>query len=132
GLVATTDSTGKFSFTNLRPGRHAFRLDPRSIPDGYRLATDGLELVDASGWTTPRVEFRLVPSGAARVDATRPPPTPGAPPAAPPAPPPPPARPPAGPVAGGPPPALRFPAPAPPVPGAARRPIVPQVPTAGP
>src|SRR5207244_1806954 len=66
GLVATTDSTGKFSFTNLRPGRHAFRLDPRSIPDGYRLATDGLELVDASGWTTPRVEFRLVPSGAAR------------------------------------------------------------------
>src|SRR5207245_5063761 len=73
----------KFSFTNLRPGRHAFRLDPRSIPDGYRLATDGLELVDASGWTTPRVEFRLVPSRAARVDATRPPPAPGAPPAAP-------------------------------------------------
>src|SRR5207245_11214524 len=28
GLVATTDSTGTFSFTHLRPGRHAFRLDP--------------------------------------------------------------------------------------------------------
>src|SRR3989442_14624167 len=83
GLVATTDSTGKFSFTNLRPGRHAVRLDPRSIPDGHRLATDGLELVDASGWTTPRVEVRLLPSRAARLDATRPPPPPAAPPRAP-------------------------------------------------
>src|SRR6266571_627377 len=58
GLVATTDSTGKFSFTNLRPGRHAFRLDPRSIPDGYQVAGEDVQLVDASGWTTPRVSFR--------------------------------------------------------------------------
>src|SRR3989442_5690091 len=66
GLVATTDSTGKFSFTNLRPGRHAFRLDPRSIPDGYRLATDRLEVLDASRLTTPPPERRLGPSAAAR------------------------------------------------------------------
>ena len=62
GMVATTDSTGKFSFSNVRPGRHAFRLDPRSIPDGYRLASEDIQLVDASGWTTPRVDFRLIPT----------------------------------------------------------------------
>ncbi len=125
GLVATTDSTGKFSFTNLRPGRHAFRLDPRSIPDGYRLATDGLELVDASGWTTPRVDFRLVPSGAARAAATRPPPAPPAPPA-------PVARATAGPEAVGRPLALSFAAVPLPEPGAADRLSFQHVLTAGP
>ncbi len=65
GQVATTDSTGKFSFTNLRPGRHAFRVDPRSIPEGYQVAGDEVQLVDASGWTTPRVSFRLLEGGAA-------------------------------------------------------------------
>ncbi len=72
GMVATTDSTGKFSFSNVRPGRHAFRLDPRSIPDGYRLATEDIQLVDASGWTTPRVDFRLVATRASAVLTTRP------------------------------------------------------------
>ncbi len=76
GMVATTDSTGKFSFSNVRPGRHAFRLDPRSIPDGYRLATEDIQLVDASGWTTPRVDFRLVATRAVAGVATQP--TPGA------------------------------------------------------
>ena len=77
GLVATTDATGKFSFTNLRPGRHAFRVDPRSIPETYRLASDDVQLVDASGWTTPRVDFRLIPRGAAPVEAVRRPRLPG-------------------------------------------------------
>src|SRR6266511_3458307 len=72
GMVATTDSTGKFSFTNVLPGRHAFRLDPRSIPDGYRLATEDIQLVDASGWTTPRVDFRLVATSARAGVATQP------------------------------------------------------------
>src|SRR6266568_1954589 len=70
GMVATTDSTGKFSFTNVRPGRHAFRIDPRSIPDGYRLASEDIQLVDASGWTTPRVDFRLVPTSAPAIGST--------------------------------------------------------------
>jgi len=69
GQVATTDSTGKFSFSNLRPGQHAFRVDPRSIPEGYRLASDDARLVEASGWTTPRVDFRVIPTGTSRVDA---------------------------------------------------------------
>jgi uncharacterized repeat protein (TIGR01451 family) len=76
GMVATTDSTGKFSFSNVRPGRHAFRLDPRSIPDGYRLATEDIQLVDASGWTTPRVDFRLVPTSALAVGGASVPATP--------------------------------------------------------
>lgn len=67
GQVATTDSTGKYSFPNLRPGRHAFRVDPRSIPEGYRLAGDAVRLVEASGWTTPRVDFGVLPSGVAAV-----------------------------------------------------------------
>jgi len=65
GEVASSDSDGKFSFRNLRAGRHAFRLDPATIPAGYRLAGSGasedLITLDASGWTTPRVNFRLVP-----------------------------------------------------------------------
>ena len=76
GMVATTDSTGKFSFSNVRAGRHAFRLDPRSVPDGYRLASEDIQLVDASGWTTPRVDFRLVATRAGAGVATQPTPSP--------------------------------------------------------
>src|SRR3989441_9442803 len=58
GQVVTTDSTGKFSFANLRPGRHVFRLDPRTLPADYRIAGEDIQTVEASGWTTPRVDFR--------------------------------------------------------------------------
>ena len=61
GLVASTDEQGKFSFTNMRPGRHAFRLDPQSLPEGYALVGDAIQIVEASGWTTPHVDFRVVP-----------------------------------------------------------------------
>ena len=59
GQVATTDATGKFSFSSLRPGRHVFRLDPRTLPAGYHVAGEELQAVEASGWTTPNVDFRL-------------------------------------------------------------------------
>ena len=68
GQVATTDSTGKFSFANLRPGGHAFRVDPRTLPAGYRVAGDEIQAVEASGWTTPQVDFRVVPSGTQGAD----------------------------------------------------------------
>jgi uncharacterized repeat protein (TIGR01451 family) len=65
GDIASSDSDGKFSFRNLRSGRHAFRLDPATIPAGYRLAgssaSEDLITLDADGWTTPRINFRLVP-----------------------------------------------------------------------
>ena len=67
GVVANTDEDGKFSINNLRPGRHAFRLDPATIPMGYRLAgesaADDFVTLIADGWTSPRVNFRLVPRG---------------------------------------------------------------------
>ncbi len=72
GLVATTDSTGKFSFTNLRPGRHAFRLDARSVPAAYQVTGDEIRSVEASGWTTPRVDFRVVPLAPRHVEVRHP------------------------------------------------------------
>lgn len=59
GQVATTDSTGKYSFSNLRPGRHVFRIDARSLPAGYHVTDDEVQTVEASGWTTPHVDFRI-------------------------------------------------------------------------
>src|SRR6266704_1512444 len=73
GQVVTTDSTGKFSFANLRPGRHAFRLDPRTLPSDYRIAGEDIQTLESSGWTTPRVDFRVVPVAARDAEATRPP-----------------------------------------------------------
>lgn len=66
GEVATTDSEGKFSFRNVRPGGHAFRLDRTTLPAAYRYAGGGssedLVAIDVGGWTTPRVNFRVLPS----------------------------------------------------------------------
>src|SRR2546425_4870306 len=73
GQVVTTDSTGKFSFANLRPGRHVFRLDPRTLPSDYRIAGEDIQTVESSGWTTPRVDFRIAPVAARDAEATRPP-----------------------------------------------------------
>ncbi len=72
GEVATTDATGKFSFTNLRPGRHSFRVDPLSLAGDYRVAGDDIRTVDATGWTTPRVDFRVIPVGARLADIRQP------------------------------------------------------------
>jgi uncharacterized repeat protein (TIGR01451 family) len=69
GDVATTDKDGRYSFHNLRPGRHSFRVDRASLPAGFGFGGGAAERAgdvavrDASGWTTPRVDFRLVASG---------------------------------------------------------------------
>ncbi len=74
GEVSVTDREGRFSYRNLRPGRHGFRLDPVTLPAEYQLATseatNGLVIRDADGWTTPRISFRVLPRGA-RVAAVR-------------------------------------------------------------
>ncbi len=71
GEVATTDADGKFSFRNVRPGGHALRIDPTTVPAGYRIAaSDRIVPVDADGWTTPNVQFRLVPT-TGRVEGAR-------------------------------------------------------------
>ncbi len=67
GDVATTDRDGRYSFHNLRPGRHSFRIDRATVPAGFLAGNldrgDDVAVRDGSGWTTPRVDFRLVAEG---------------------------------------------------------------------
>jgi uncharacterized repeat protein (TIGR01451 family) len=66
GVVARSDEDGKFSFVNLRPGQHSFRLDNATVPVSYQTHTSSysrdLAIRDGDGWTTPRINFPLVPS----------------------------------------------------------------------
>ncbi len=64
--VATTDADGKFSLRNVRRSEHAFHLDTRSLPAVYRLADPSGDLLTrvSDGWTSPRLDFRLLPRGA--------------------------------------------------------------------
>ena len=39
----------------------------------YRIVGEDIQTVESSGWTTPRVDFRVVPVAARDADATRPP-----------------------------------------------------------
>lgn len=63
GELVTTDEFGKLSFNNLRPGRHAFRIDPMSIPEGMVARTTGpgarLQVLEVDGWSSPRLSFAL-------------------------------------------------------------------------
>ncbi|MEM7417268.1 MAG: hypothetical protein AAF389_17325 [Gemmatimonadota bacterium] len=63
GQIVTTDSFGKFSLNNLRPGRHALRVDPLSVPEGLTLRTRGIgqrmQVVEVNGWNSPRASFAL-------------------------------------------------------------------------
>ncbi len=64
GELVTSDGDGKFSFENLRPGRHAFRLDPRSIREDLRAsgtgAERGLRVLETNGWNSGRLSFPLL------------------------------------------------------------------------
>ncbi|NJD18527.1 MAG: DUF11 domain-containing protein, partial [Gemmatimonadetes bacterium] len=72
GEVVRTDAEGKFSLVNVRPGGHALRVDPATLPEGTEVPA-GEEMVAfrATGWTTPQVLFRLVPGRPAPPDAAR-------------------------------------------------------------
>lgn len=61
GQVVRTDAFGKYSFVSVRPGRHAVRMVSSTLPVWARVADSDVAMVDADGWTTPRVNFRLVP-----------------------------------------------------------------------
>ena len=67
GEIVTTDAEGRFSFRNMAPGRQTYRLDVATLPLEYAVADDPLADLaqrDATGWTTPRVVFRVVPRAA--------------------------------------------------------------------
>ena len=77
GEVVTTDAWGKLSFQNLRPGRHAFRLDPATLPVQLRPrgrpGDAGLRVLDGNGWNScPRCPGRRWSSGPPTGGATRP------------------------------------------------------------
>jgi uncharacterized repeat protein (TIGR01451 family) len=67
GDVATTDAAGRFSFRDLRVGSHTFRIDPLTLPADLRVAGEGpandVAVRNATGWTSPRIDFRVVPQG---------------------------------------------------------------------
>ncbi|HEY7193212.1 MAG TPA: SdrD B-like domain-containing protein [Gemmatimonadales bacterium] len=68
GEIATTDADGRFSFQNMRPGRHVYRIDPATLPEGLRVP-DPAQARDGSGWTTPRVNFALAGGASSTVAA---------------------------------------------------------------
>ncbi len=73
GLVSTTDEDGRFSFRDVRPGGHAFHLDEATLPVSVRVARPGGAIVSltADGWTSPLVNFRVVPRAADLVEVRR-------------------------------------------------------------
>jgi uncharacterized repeat protein (TIGR01451 family) len=70
GQIVVTDKEGRFSLRDVAPGTHALRLDTlTAMPRGFGLAraADEMAVVRTDGWTTPRVEFRLVPRAGAAI-----------------------------------------------------------------
>jgi uncharacterized repeat protein (TIGR01451 family) len=71
GDVASTDSEGKLSFRNVRPGSHTFRVDRSTLPLALRVNPEGdqgFASLHMNGWASGRVSFGLIPRGARLVD----------------------------------------------------------------
>ena len=71
GDVASSDSEGKLSFRNVRPGSHAFRVDRATLPLALRVnadGDDGFASLHLNGWASGRISFGLIPLGARLVD----------------------------------------------------------------
>lgn len=57
GTQVTSDKEGQFSFPALIPGRHVFRLDERTLPEGSFLTTDKVVVVDITPGLTTKLNF---------------------------------------------------------------------------
>ncbi len=57
GTVITTDKDGQFSLPGIVPGRHLFRLDERTLPQGSYLTTDKVVIVDLTNGSMAKVNF---------------------------------------------------------------------------
>ncbi|MEE8384947.1 MAG: hypothetical protein V3S01_03410, partial [Dehalococcoidia bacterium] len=71
GDVASSDSEGKVSFRNVRPGSHTFRVDRSTLPVALRVnpeGDDGFAALHLNGWASGRISFGLIPLGARLVD----------------------------------------------------------------
>ena len=72
GDVASSDSEGKLSFRNVRPGSHTFRVDRSTLPLALRVNSegdDGFASLHLNGWASGRISFGLIPLGAKLVDS---------------------------------------------------------------
>ena len=71
GDVASSDSEGKLSFRNVRPGSHTFRVDRSTLPLALRVnpdGDDGFASLHLNGWASGRISFGLIPLGAKLVN----------------------------------------------------------------
>ena len=69
--MASSDSEGKLSFRNVRPGSHTFRVDRSTLPLALRVnpeGDDGFASLHLNGWASGRISFGLIPLGARLVD----------------------------------------------------------------
>ena len=57
GTIITTDKYGRYSIPGLIPGRHLFRLDERTLPDGSYLTTEKVVIVDITPGIMTKVNF---------------------------------------------------------------------------
>jgi uncharacterized repeat protein (TIGR01451 family) len=57
GTLITTDRHGKYHLSSIIPGRHLFRLDERSLPEGAYLTTDKVVIADITGGILAKVNF---------------------------------------------------------------------------
>jgi len=57
GTIITTDHQGKFNIPALAPGRHLFRLDERTLPEGAILTTDKTVILNITPGLFSKVNF---------------------------------------------------------------------------
>ena len=57
GTIITTDKDGKYHLQAIIPGRHLFRLDERTLPEGAYLTTDKVVIVDITPGILAKVNF---------------------------------------------------------------------------
>lgn len=57
GIVITTDQDGKFHVPLMNPGRHVFRIDEKTLPQGAYLTTDKAVIVDITPGLMVKVNF---------------------------------------------------------------------------
>ncbi len=59
GTIVTTDREGRYNVPALTPGRHLFRLDERTLPDGTYLTTDKVVVVDVTPGLLVKANFGI-------------------------------------------------------------------------
>ncbi|MBP9854740.1 MAG: DUF11 domain-containing protein [Candidatus Omnitrophica bacterium] len=59
GTIVTTDREGRYNIPALVPGRHLFRLDERTLPDGTYLTTDKVLIVDITPGLLVKANFGI-------------------------------------------------------------------------